>query len=60
MKRESDRVKVLCADCSEFFMTSPDELECAYWNVCLSCLRKEGERTRKVLAERGVVLPGVR
>jgi hypothetical protein len=53
---EVTAVKVLCAECSNWFDLPRQCLECSNWNTCEGCLRIESEETRKVLAERGITI----
>lgn len=55
-KEKGTDVRVLCQVCSQFFGTPRSCLECSNWNVCLPCLDREGEETRRVLRERGITI----
>jgi hypothetical protein len=57
-KIENTAVKVLCRECHDWFMTPSQCLQVSNWNVCLTCLAKEGKEIRARLKERGITLPG--
>ncbi len=54
---EDTHTKVLCGDCSQWFMLPNQCMECGNWNQCIPCMRKESEETMKRLRARGITLP---
>lgn len=50
--------KVLCMDCSQFFTTPKQCLECSNWNICLPCLKIRSDETLAILRSRGITCMG--